>query len=179
MFLKIFSNSCLLASRVCCPQYWILPICQPSALKPSSMQPSVLQPSGFQAPAPTCIMGVVHCASNFMCNLVFKRNFTLKWHFNTSCFAPCSYVRTERSNEIWVFSSFCTPIELFFKKSWASRSCSAHNIFISCHNPVSRTRTTFLAVRSLLLSLLCAHWYSLIDSFFSLVRCYPEMTSSL
>ena len=43
----------------------------------------------------------------------------------------------------------------FFKKSWALRSWCAHNIFISCHYPFSRTCNSFLAVRSSVLSLYC------------------------
>ena len=70
------------------------------------------------------------------------------------------YVRNERTNEIWVLPTFCTPIVLFF---WGSVLICAHSflgpIFFKksmSHNPVSRTRSSCLAVRSSLLSLCCA-----------------------
>ena len=70
------------------------------------------------------------------------------------------YVRNERTNEIWVLPTFCTPIVLFFEEV-----CSfAPIVFLGpiffkksmSHNPVSRTRSSCLAVRSSLLSLCCA-----------------------
>ena len=81
---------------------------------------------------------------------------------------------------------FLRPI--FFKKSWALRSWCAHNIFISCPNPVSRTRTFFLAVRSSLLSLYCAltdtrwsihtsRWLMLADCSLFYVARYPLIST--
>ena len=76
----------------------------------------------------------------------------------------------------------------FFKKFWALRSWCAHNIFISCPNPVSRTRTSFLAVRSSLLSLYCAltdtrwsihtsRWLMLADCSLFYVARYPLIST--
>ena len=61
------------------------------------------------------IMGVDHCASHFMCIRFIKGNFKFNWPYRASCFAPCSYVRYEKSNAIWVLSAFCTPILLFYE----------------------------------------------------------------
>ena len=77
----------------------------------------------------------------------------------------CSFFKWARSFAPMVFLG-----TIFLKNSWALRSWCAHNIFICCHKPVSRTRISFLAVRSLLLSLFCALTELLIDSHFSLVN---------
>ena len=112
----------------------------------------------------------------------FKGNFKLKWPL-FACFAACSYVRNKKTKEILGFvhflrthwALFCRDRALlrpsffrinFFKKSWALCSWCAHNIFISCHNPVSRTRTYFLTARSSLLSFVAR--YPLIST-----RCLP------
>ena len=114
------------------------------------------------------IIGVGHCASNFMCLHFFKQNFKFKWPYR-ACSVHCSYVRNKRSNAIWGLSAFCTPICLFLwgnvlicahnfrmqKKTRSLRAWCADNIFISYHYPVSRSRNSFLAARSSLLSRSC------------------------
>ena len=117
------------------------------------------------------IMGVGHCASNFMRVHFFKGTFKVNWPYRASCFSPNSNVRNKRSNATLVLSAFCTrPFYSFyegmcsfapviskgpFKKTGSLRSWCADIIFIFNHYPVSRFGNAFLAGRSSLLSLCC------------------------
>ena len=44
----------------------------------------------------------------------FKGNLKLRWVFNT-CFAPFSYVRNKKTNEIWFYELLARPMSSFLE----------------------------------------------------------------
>ena len=64
------------------------------------------------------IMRVAHCASKFMCNIFLKRTLSQSGLLMLLVLRLVhNYVRNEMTNEIWILSTFWTPLSSFFEEA--------------------------------------------------------------